>query len=57
MEKQRNPYVDLYHWVKGELYDLSAMTVALKERKNVQDALKELHKKIDQTKTDIDSVA
>ena len=46
VEKQRNPFTDLYHWIKGEMYDLSALNVALKERKNVQDSLRDLDKKI-----------
>ena len=25
----RNPYIDLYHWVKGELYDLEAVRVSV----------------------------
>lgn len=27
--KLRNPYIDVYHWVKGEIYDLNAMMDAL----------------------------
>lgn len=27
--KLRNPYIDVYHWVKGELYDLSSVTDVL----------------------------
>jgi hypothetical protein len=27
--KLRNPYIDVYHWVKGELYDLNSMTDVL----------------------------
>ena len=57
VEKQRNPYTDLYHWIKGEMYDLSALNVALKERKNAQDGLRDLDKKIVQTRADIESVS
>lgn len=24
--KLRNPYIDIYHWVKGEIFDLQSMT-------------------------------
>ncbi|MFO0005359.1 MAG: hypothetical protein ACK559_29955 [bacterium] len=24
-QKLRNPYIDLYHWVKGEIYDLNSI--------------------------------
>jgi len=27
----RNPFTDLYHWCKGEIYDLTAFTAAVKE--------------------------
>jgi hypothetical protein len=33
--KLRNPYIDVYHWVKGELYDLNSMTDVL----NLRDAM------------------
>ena len=35
IENLRNPFTDLYHWVKGELYDLAAFSAALNERKAV----------------------
>lgn len=35
LENLRNPFTDLYHWVKGELYDLAAMKNLLDERKKV----------------------
>jgi sorting nexin-1/2 len=31
----RNPYIDLYHWVKGELYDLEAMKTSIASRQQV----------------------
>ena len=57
VEKQRNPYVDLYHWIKGELYDLAAFTLALKERKAVQSNIASLKKKIAGMKSDIESIS
>ena len=29
----RNPFTDLYHWLKGEIYDLAAFTTSLNEVK------------------------
>ena len=34
-ENLRNPFTDLYHWVKGEIYDLNAFNSALNECKGV----------------------
>jgi len=57
VEKLRNPFTDLYHWIKGELYDLAAFTLALKERKTVQNNIADLKKKIIGVKSDIESVS
>lgn len=56
IENLRNPFTDLYHWVKGELYDLAAFTAALKERKDVATAVTSLKGKIEGAKSDIDAV-
>lgn len=56
IENLRNPYVDLYHWVKGELYDLAAFTAALKEREAVSASVKDVNKKIVTSKSDIENV-
>ncbi len=41
----RNPYIDLYHWVKGEIYDIEAMRNAIKKRAEVAEALRNLEAK------------
>ena len=56
IENLRNPYVDLYHWVKGELYDLAAFTAALKERQAVAASVADVNKKIATSKSDIENV-
>ena len=56
IDNLRNPFTDLFHWVKGEIYDIAAFTTALNERKDVQKRVKELKAKISSTKTDIESV-
>jgi len=57
VEKLRKPFTDLYHWIKGELYDLAAFTLALKERKTVQNNIADLKEKIIGVKSDIESVS
>lgn len=42
LENLRNPFTDLYHWVKGELYDLSAMKIVLVERQKIATRMREL---------------
>jgi len=52
----RNPFTDLYHWVKGEIYDLSAFQATLIELKSVGDGVEAVRNKIKQTKSDVDNI-
>lgn len=56
IENLRNPFTDLYHWVKGEIYDLGAFNSALTERQTVKATVKSLKKKIIEAKADIEAV-
>ena len=52
----KNPFVDLYHWIKGEVYDLNAFAAALSGRKAIKSAIADLEKKITSTKSDVENV-
>jgi len=41
----QNPYIDIYHWAKGELFDLNALLAAVKERARCEQSVKDLEKK------------
>jgi len=41
----KNPYIDLYHWVKGELYDLDAVRDAIKVRAETMENTRKLEAK------------
>lgn len=56
VENLRNPFTDLYHWTKGEIYDLSAFTVAMMELNNTKTGVDSVKKKIAQSKKDIESI-
>ena len=56
IENLRNPYTDLYHWIKGEIYDLNSFFAALQIREKVKSKLKELEKKNVNTAKDIESL-
>jgi len=43
--KLQNPYIDIYHWAKGELFDLKAVMNAVQERNKSEQAVKDLEKK------------
>ena len=56
VEKLRNPFTELYHWLKGEMYDIAAFSMALKERATVKANLADLKKKVISAKADIEHV-
>ena len=56
VENLRNPFTDLYHWLKGEIYDLSAFTFALTEARNVQAGVESVIKKIAAAKSDVENI-
>ena len=53
IENLRNPFTDLYHWVKGEIYDMGAFLNALVVRDEVAKKLQELKKKNVQAGKDV----
>ena len=56
IENLRNPFTDLYHWVKGEIYDMNAFMAALAVRDHVAKKVQELKKKNVNTAKDIESL-
>ncbi len=45
MNNLNNPFVDMYHWCKGEIYDLQALMDAVGSREGVEKELKKLEAK------------
>ena len=41
----RNPYIDLYHWAKGEIFDLQAVMSSVRQRTECEKAVRELERK------------
>ena len=41
----QNPYIDIFHWTKGEIFDLLALQKAVIERNNLEKNVRELEKK------------
>lgn len=52
----RNPYIELYHWVKGELYDIEAMRTAINARNQVMERLRKFEGNKRDTQKDIENV-
>ncbi len=56
LDNLRNPFTDIYHWVKGELYDLEAMKSLMDQRHKVGVRVKDLTKKKKSTEEDIENI-
>lgn len=56
ISKQNNPFVDMYHWCKGEIYDLQALCDAVASREAVEKQQKKLELKKKNTQADLDHV-
>jgi hypothetical protein len=52
----RNSFVEVYHWVQGELYDISSIVQAVASRAQIEKDLVALQKKKQSTQKDIDDL-
>jgi hypothetical protein len=52
----KNPYFNLYHWCKGELSDIEALTNALASKDKLKGRIDAAEKKKKQAQGDLDSV-
>lgn len=56
IENLKNPFDDMYHWCKGEIYDLQALQLALQGREQIENQIKKLEGKKKNTQTDLENV-
>lgn len=56
INKLNNPFVDMYHWCKGEIYDLQALVDAVARCENVEKEQKKLEEKKKNTQADLENV-
>lgn len=56
IKSQKNPYVIIYHWIQGELYDMEAIVDAIQERAKIEEALIALNKKKLSVQRDVEDV-
>lgn len=45
VENLKNPFDEMYHWCKGEIYDLQALASAVNIRDNVEKDIKRMESK------------
>jgi hypothetical protein len=56
ISEMKNPFAEMYHWCKGEIYDIQSMTDAILSRENVEKELKKMEGKKKNTQEDLENV-
>lgn len=56
VDNQKNSFDQMYHWCKGEIYDIKAVVNAIAHKDNFESMLKKAEKKKANTETDLDNV-
>jgi hypothetical protein len=56
VENLKNPYEEMYHWVKGEMYDIQALNTAIQGRENIWKSLSKMEKTKTNTQSDLEHV-
>lgn len=52
----RNPYLNLYHWVKGEVFDIDAVNIALAKRDEIKLKITKTDKNKKKTEAGLENV-
>jgi len=56
VDNLKNPFDEMYNWVKGEVYDLSALMEAVQSKENLDKLVKSLEQKKKELQNDLDAV-
>jgi hypothetical protein len=56
IENMKNPFEEMYHWCKGEIYDLQAMVEAVSCKDMIEKSYKRLENKKMDTQKDLENV-
>ena len=52
----KNPYFNLFHWIKGEISDIEALLKAIQTKDNFKSKIKKSDSKKNKTQKDLDNV-
>ena len=55
IENTKNPFFNIYHWVKGEVFDIEAVSNALDMRESLLEKVGKNEKKMKNTQEDLDA--
>ena len=56
IDNQKNSFDHMYHWCKGEMYDIKAIVNAIAFKENFEKTLKKTEAKKTNTQTDLENV-
>lgn len=56
IDNMKNPFAEMYHWCKGEIYDVQAICDAIQVREKVETDHKKLESKKKSTIEDLENV-
>lgn len=56
VESMKNPYFNIYHWVKGEIFDIEAVDKAIAKKDSVQAQIQGFEKRKKATQENLDNV-
>ena len=56
VENLKNPYDEMYHWVKGEMYDIQSLSIAIQGKENIERNQNKMEKKKTNTQSDLEHV-
>lgn len=56
VENLKNPFDEMYHWCKGEIYDIQALQTAIAQRDAIEKDIKKVESKKKNAQADLDNV-
>ena len=56
VESMKNPYFNIYHWVKGEIFDIESVERAVQKKDGVQNQIQSFEKRKKNTQESLDNV-
>ena len=55
-DNMKNPYFNIFHWCKGELFDIEAVNNAIDVKDKIQQSIEKAEKKKRSTQGDLDNL-
>jgi hypothetical protein len=56
VDNQKNPFDEMYHWCKGEIYDIKSIMAAVQQKDSFEKLLKKTEAKKTNTQSDLENV-